>query len=448
MNDRLSQRCNIRIGSRHVGALAVGSACLALACGSEQLSLGEGEAPFELGQPGCGGGVVHGEVEVHNQRELDALAGCQEVVGNLWIHAFEGVDLRPLSSLRIVRGDLAVSPNDSGFVLVPSLEGLEALEQVSRLSIYNLAATDLAPLSNLKRVQLDPQSPWDEGGSIDIQGCPNLVDLTGLGGLERWEQLFLQGNESLASLDGLALPALGRPSIRIAGLPALRDVSALAGLEAVTMLQLSDTGLEHIAPLGMTFASSLDISNNDALVDIDGFADLEVINGLSLNDNDVLENLPEWPALRRLTDVQIVNNAALASIPAYLTENDDLTFVLGSVYGPPSSNPDVLHRLQFVMFEVGANPKLTSITLPTGLTRGQYVGVYDNPSLTALNLDALTQLDQLSIRNNAALASVTLGGLGGVDQLTVQDNPLLPSDTFADLPSFERAITGNAGDAP
>jgi hypothetical protein len=447
MNDSSPHRCNIGLGSRYFGTLALASAGLGLACGSERLSLGAGEALLEPGEATCGGGVVHGEVEVHDQPGLEALAGCEEVVGNLWIHAFAGVDLRPLSSLRIVRGDLAISPNDSGFDLFESLEGLEALEQVSRLSIYNLGATDLSPLSNLKRVELDPQSPWDEGGSIDIQGCPNLVDLTGLGGLEQWDTLFMQGNAALVSLAGLGLPSLGRPSIRVAGLPALRDVSALAGLEAMTMLQFWDTGLERIAPLGLRHVSLLDLMNNDALVDIDGLAGFETLGGLMLRENDALERLPEWPELRRLKDVQIVNNAALESIPAYVTQSLEGNFVLGD-YSIPSNNPDVLQPHDFTMFEVGGNPKLTSLTLPTGLERGQYIGVYDNPSLTSLNLSSVNQLDQLSIRNNAVLASVGLGGLEAVDELAVQGNPMLPSETFADVASFKRVIDGNAGDPP
>jgi hypothetical protein len=448
MNDSSPHRCNAGLGSRYFGTLALASASLGLACGSERLSLGAGEALLEPGESACGGGVVHGEVEVHDQPGLEALAGCEEVVGNLWIHAFAGVDLRPLSSLRIVRGDLAIGPNDSGFELFESLEGLEALEQVSRLSIYYLGATDLSPLSNLKRVELDPQSPWDEGGSIDIESCPNLVDLTGLGGLEQWTQLFMQGNDSLESLNGLGLPSLGRPSVLGQTLPALRDLSALAGLESADWLRFSDTGLEHVAPLGLQAITGLDFMNNDALVDIDGFADLEVVDNLTVMDNAALERLPEWPALRRLSDVQIVNNAALESIPAYVTQTLDGYFSLGSDYSIPSNNPDVLQPHDFTMFEVGGNPKLTSLTLPTGLARGQYIGVYDNPSLLSLNLSSITKLDQLSIRNNAVLANVGLGGLEAVDELAVEDNPMLPSETFADVASFKRVIDGNAGDPP
>jgi hypothetical protein len=446
MNDNSLHRCNKRIASSGGGALVLGWLCLALACGSERLSLGTGEAPLEPGELACGGGVVQGSVEVNNQLELEALAGCEEIVGNLWIHAFAGVDLRPLASLRIVRGDLAVGI-ESGVDYVESLEGLEALEQVSRLKIYHLGASDLSPLSNLKRVELDPLSPWDEGGSIDIQNCPNLVDLTGLGGLEQWDQLLMQTVDSLVSLDGLGLPSLGRPSIRVMDLPALRDVSALAGLEGATMLQFWHTGLEHIAPLGLRAVSLLDLMNNDALVDIEGLADLEILRGLMLRDNDAIGRLPEWLALRLLKDVQIVDNAALQSVPEFATENFDAQVTLGNGFGS-TNNPDVLRPDDFMMFEVGGNPKLTSLTLPTGLVRGRYIGVYDNPSLTSLNLSSINQLDQLSIRNNAVLATVGLGGLEAVDELAVEGNPMLPSETFADVASFTRVIAGNAGDAP
>jgi hypothetical protein len=44
-------------------------------------------------------------------------------------------------------------------------------------------------------------------------------------------------NDALASLNGLGLPA-GEPLIHAHDLPALRDVSALAGLDHAQMLQL------------------------------------------------------------------------------------------------------------------------------------------------------------------------------------------------------------------
>lgn len=451
MNYKSSLRGNgrnspLRVHSPSVGALALGSALLAFACGSEQLSLGEGEAPLDTGEPACNGGVVQGSVEVNNQLELEALVGCEEIVGNLWIHAFAGVDLRPLASLRIVRGDLAVGPNDTGFDLVESLEGLEALEQVSRLSIHYLGATDLLPLANLKRVEFDPQSPFSSGGSIDISGCPNLIDLTGLGNLERWDQLSLSGNTSLASLNGIGLPTLGEPAILTQELPALRDVSALAGLERIGVLHLWGTGLEHIAPLGVRIIRNLNLTDNNALVHIDGLAALEVA-GISITENDALEHLPEWPALSLLSDVQIVNNASLHTIPQYAIDLPGGGVRLGSLLSP-STNPDVLHRQQFVVFDIGGNPKLRSLALPTGLERGQYVGIYDNASLTTLNLNSITDIDQLSIRNNAALTSVTLGALSAVDNLAVENNPLLPAEAFADVASFTRVITGNASDAP
>jgi hypothetical protein len=447
MNDSLLHRCDTRLGSPRFGALALGSLCLMLAaCGSERLSLGAGEAPLEPAEVACGGGVVHGSVDVNNQPELEALAGCEEIVGNLHIEAFEGVDLRPLSALRIVRGDLHLL-SETGLEHFESLEGLEALEQVSRLMVRNLRGTDLSPLAHLKRVELDPLSPWPEGGSIEIAGCPNLTDLSGLGGLEQWDTLFLESDDSLASLNGLGLPLLGRPSIRARLLPALRDLSALEGLESMTLLTLAETGLEHIAPLGMKSITSFGLEGNAALVDIDGLAALEILGGFTLRQNHALEHLPEWPLLSRLSNVQIVDNAELRSIPAYVTQALNGPVLLGNHLGPVI-NPDILVRLEFMLFEVGRNPKLTELTLPAGLVSGQYIGIYDNGSLASLDLNAISQLDQLSIRNNAVLENVAIPGLGAVDHLVVEGNPMLPSDAFAGVASFTRVIEGNAGDPP
>jgi hypothetical protein len=117
--------------------------------------------------------VVDGAVVAHNQDEIAALAGCEEIHGDLFIRTFQGADLTPLSSLRSVEGELRVgakadqtpsasigspAPESEGTPVydptgqqaeanaaigwLTSLAGLEGLESVGSLTLYRTSVPD------------------------------------------------------------------------------------------------------------------------------------------------------------------------------------------------------------------------------------------------------------------------------------------------------------------
>src|SRR4051812_21416078 len=137
---------------------AVSSAVLLSACGGRQLNVGDND---ESGSPDsdlCNGGTWTGDVSTFRQTESDELAGCQRINGNLHIRSLpeEGLSLQALSSLREVHGDVQIEG-------VPSLAGLEALEQVGNLRLYGIGDTDLSSLSSLRRVEAAASAGWSPG---------------------------------------------------------------------------------------------------------------------------------------------------------------------------------------------------------------------------------------------------------------------------------------------
>jgi hypothetical protein len=447
MNDISSHHCNTRFG-RALGLLALLPLAAGLAaCSSDQVSLGDRMAPLDGPvEAACEGGVVSGTVEATTQAQIDALAGCEEIVGDLVIYG--ELDLQPLGSLRIVRGNFHLRPNDEDYPAgAASLQGLESLEQVSTLNLMGLSDTDLSPLAGLTMVLLDPLSPWTEGGYISIDSCNNLTDLTGLGGLREWQRLSLDGNASLSTLRGVGIPA-GEASLFATNMPALRDLGALAPLRHMEMLRLWNTGLQSLDGLELEIVRSLDLRFNSALVDLDALNSLRSVSSLALGGNAALQHLPAMPDLQRiLREVIIVGNAELRSIPQYAAGPADARLGL-SGWVSSAENPDTVSNL-FLFFEVGNNPKLTQLSVPSGFRRGQYIGIYDNPSLTELDMSSVEKLDMLSLRNNVALPGVAIDALQTVDDLSVTGNTALPESTFDDVATFTRDMSGNAaGDVP
>jgi hypothetical protein len=415
------------------------------ACSSERVSLGDREVGLDgPEQAACDGGVVSGSVEATTQAQIAALAGCEEIVGDLSIYG--ELDLLPLASLRVVRGNLHIAPNDQDYPEGgASLAGLDALEQVSSLNITGISDVDLSPLAGLKRVQLDPSSNWDEGGDITIAGCDNLTDLTGLGNLREWDRLTLDGNASLSSLRGMGTPPEWVQLFAMHS-PALRDISALAPLRYMEAIRLWETGLERLDGLHLEVVRSLDFRGNPALVNLDGLNELTSLRSLTLYGNPALHELPAMPELQRILEgVQIVSNAELRSIPPYAASAGG-EIGLGGWDFNPADNPDSV-SFEFMIFEVGNNPKLTHVSVPSGLRRGQYIGIYDNPSLVELDMSFAEKLDMLSLRNNVALPRLAIDALQSVDELVVTGNTLLPASSFDDVATFTRDISGNAGEA-
>src|SRR5688572_18165008 len=132
------------------GMAVTGLACL-FACASpsgerstadedRSAAAGKGSTPPQPLGPTC-----EGHFDPHQQSDLDALAGCVEIIGTLIVETFEGADLEPLANLEVVSDALIIGSNAmAGF---ESLEGLRSLRSVGWfLHLDNTLAPDLSGL--------------------------------------------------------------------------------------------------------------------------------------------------------------------------------------------------------------------------------------------------------------------------------------------------------------
>jgi hypothetical protein len=271
-------------------------------------------------------------------------------------------------------------------------------------------------------------------GALQITDCDELNDLSGLDNLTIWSSLRLYGLDNLVTLDGLHPPPLVE-GIEISEARRLVDVSALASVHEADGFSLSFTGLATLGDLGLETAGYVGIYENDALTDLDGFKNLQAASGLSIENNDALLRFV-LPSLVDFAHISIVDNAVLRAVPHYQANT-------GNWWVGPGGLATDVGRWSRTLFEVGGNPQVESIVLPTDFTDIEQVAIYENSSLSTLDMGNLQRSSHVWIQNNAVLGSVAAPFLARVDELSLLNNPALSVAPFANVQTFEREVTGN-----
>ena len=203
------------------------------------------------------------------QSEIDSLAGCEELTG---LRVYGPLDLRPLASLRRVTGPAGVDLEENA-----NLEGLEGLEEATRLEVSGGSVPSLRALSGLRRL-----------GSLALTNT-RLVDLLGLENLRGVQSLDIQDNPVLESLQGLTAEG-EMADLTFERNPALRDVSSLAGIEGVSFFLV-----RHNPSL-----AQLPISNDSC-----GSTDCSCL------ETPTLQAGPQFPLLTSAKDITIVDQPML-----------------------------------------------------------------------------------------------------------------------------------------
>jgi hypothetical protein len=271
------------------------------------------------------------------------------------------------------------------------------------------------------------------GGLIELVDCDGITDLNGFENVTSWSSLRLAGLDNLVSLAGLQTPPRVQ-EIDINGAPLLADVSALATLEQVGALNIAGSAIENLDLRLLYEAESIDVWNNRALIDLDGLRELEIVGNLIINDNDALVRAG-LPSLGRFDSISIVGNAELQAVPHYQVNSGESIPSAGNFINPFGSGQ--------VLFEVGDNPQVKSIVMPTNFSNVAQVAIYRNPSLTSLDMGNLLRSDNLWIEDNAVLDTLAAPSLARVDELSVKNNPALSVAPFANVQTFTRDVTGN-----
>ena len=339
------------------------------------------------------------------QAHIDALEGCERVVGSLDIAATDGTDLRALRSLREVLGRLTLGDRYTGTSPgFQSLEGLEGLQRVQGLTLAGVQAADLTVLANLQQLDTPAREDTDDlGASLEIRGATSLVDLRGLERVGGLYSLGVYDSPRLRSLDGVRFDedAERLPDVFLVNSP-VEDVDLVSTRTELGELLLSALPLQDLgAVLGsIRRLRVLSLSQNSQLTDAGALAQIEYLEALEVADNPELATLPEMPLVSELSRARIAGNPAL----------------------------------------------LQAVRLPS-VTRLSSLEVGGNPRLETLDgFAALEELADGEVSGNQRLAGLDLHSLARVTgTLRVTDNPLLDTSALAAVRGRVK-LTGNRDD--
>jgi hypothetical protein len=366
-------------------------------------------APRECGRRG-----------VSTQADIDALEGCEVLLGDLVVWQ-PNADLRPLHALTRITGGVSLgSPEDERPLF--TLEGLEQLESVGGSAMIDgLSITSLAPLRSLRTVT-----------ALYLTRLPNLIDLQGLDRLEL-DDILLEVNDAprLQSLRPLVFPARMSQRLLLRRVPSLSDLGDISRLESIVDLDLNQTALTHLDELAsLRSALILQVVNNPLLQDVSALSGLVSTEFFTFYGNPQLLQLPAFPALSGVGTLTIEDNERLESIGSYPL----LTWMGGGWSGELKVRNNAslqqvdglagLEQTDRVLIQ--ANAKLRSITLP-GLRRvTQSLVVTSNP-----------ELDPSAVTALAAVQATVAKLVGNDDEPTLRDPCPWLEDNICDAPPHD-----------
>ena len=311
----------------------------------------------------------------------------------------------------------------------------------SRLTLSGADITDLSPLAELLRVN-----------ELFIESNAALSSLNGLGNIKRiLNQVRIQNNPLLA---GVGLGALDRAgAVTIDSNAVLTSLAGMASL-ARTTNQLRIQNNPMLTNLGMpaltVVGADLWIDNNVTLASLAGLAAVtRTGNQVRIQNSPMLTTIGLDALTTVGTDLMIENNAILTSLAGLdsVTSSGNQVRIANN----PMLTTIGLNALTVVgtHLEVTGNAKLTSMGLGDVVSTGNRVDILNNPMLTSVGLSALTVVGtDLEIANNAKLAS--LAGLGNLastgGKLYIRNNPLLTSIGMSALTTVgtELRVQGNS----
>lgn len=390
------------------------------------------------------------DIVIETPAQLDALAGCTDLPGDLSIVG-PITDLTPLASLAHVGGLLKLDGRSHVDSKLLSLAGLESLQSVGGLLIEGVWVTDLQPLAGLTDVPGGVSIVENEaltslsglhnlthvGGYLMVGHCPQLTDLAGLQALVRVDGDFYLQVLPIVDLHGLeALAEIGTPGgapvkVRLRELPQLASIEALNPLwHDAQEVTLGETALVDLGPLaGAVELRDLYLIDNPALASVDGLESLTLVHGqLSLLGNDALTDLGALAGLQSAGGLTLGGDKWLVDLSA-LTSLTTVGTLL--VQNKQIKDLGPFPALQQVgTLWVRYTDQLESLSGLAGITTLEALRLDSNLSLVDLSgLSAITQIaGDVAILDNGALTSLLpLAALSAVEgDLTVVGNLALP----------------------
>ncbi|GAB5474322.1 MAG: hypothetical protein Mars2KO_24210 [Maribacter sp.] len=319
---------------------------------------------------------------------------------------------------------------------ITDLSGLDEITSVNgSFTIKNTSLVNLSGLGNLSAVD-----------DLTIEDNDNLEQLTGLENLSSIQSLVIKYNDVLGTLNGLSSLSKIDEDLTVTNSPALLDISGLSGLTQVVgniviggARNSNFDGLNQLETVG----GDLSLLSLPNLTSLSGFTSLQTIGGvLTLKNHTALQSINGFPSLIQIGGLDIDNNKALDQIQGFISlQTISGDFNLGKYSGSNNTyrfGHDVLTDISgFSSLEmitgdltIQGNKLLQTLNgLGNLMTVQGNLNLYHNESLQNLNgLDSLTRIDgdfQI-IDNDSLIETDALSNLGNVlGDVEIRSNEVL-----------------------
>ncbi len=420
-------------------------ACLVLLAGCSDGDDGSGDGSGEGDEPS----LCSGQFDIHSEADLTEISGCVEIDGSLRFEDQDWLTVLKLPLLEAVWEDLLIVGNDNlTDIELPNLTVVErSLFIQDNDELVHLDGLDsLVDTGNL-REYLYVSFAIEENDSLETIELPSLVraraileildnpSLTQVSMPELWSvaaNLRIEENQVLTTVSMPKLMTAGPTS----AYPYEWWNVYIIGNSSLSSLQ----GLSALASVG----GGLIIESNPSLTSLAGFADSLAIDGyMEIRDNDALSTLEGLTRLRGLEGLDIVGNdglvdlAGLSELPEYTYVSVGYSSSLVSLAGLPEGFDSGL--------SVYGNSSLTSLDgLPI---HGADSEDRSFPDLLLWGNQALTDISVLegvstvegwfTLENNNALSDLSpLSDLTSVEgYLIIMDNDCVNPDDVDELVS-------------
>lgn len=256
------------------------------------------------------GGIFNGDLRLSTQQEVNDFMtfSFTDINGNLII-GDEGnytdiTDLSPLASIVSISEDLKIIGNENLQSLTdmnnithvgnslriennPSLTSLQGFTNLTTLEslhiIENNALTSLAGCENFTSIT-----------NVNIADNDALTSLTGFSNTINIQLLLnIIGNDALTSLQGIdTFNLTSQNDLWISNNSSLTSLQGIESINAVRFLRIqNNNALSSLAYLGnLTSVLDIDINDNDALTNLEGLGQLQA-RSLLVSNNDALVSL-------------------------------------------------------------------------------------------------------------------------------------------------------------
>ena len=293
-------------------------------------------------------------------------------------------------------------------------------QDVRRLTELNIADAGVTSLAGLEEC-------------VNLRGlvaCGNsIADLSPLAGLTAITELDL-GRNLLADLTPLA-GLTAAVHVRLAD-NRITDVSPLAAMAVLELLDLARNPLADVSPLaGLTALTALDLAD-DQVADLAGLAAMTALEILNLAGNAVTDLSP----LAGLTALEILNltdNAATSLSPlAGLT-----SMVWLYVSGNPAGDLGPLAGMSALQLLDARDVGATATAALSGLTAMRYLMLSDNAIVDLSGLSAMTAVEMVDVGNNNVTDLSPLAGKASLTNLRCYLNAITDLSPLTGLTALD-----------